>query len=155
MPWARPSVHASWRQLYYGWYIVVACNFVACMTWGIGVFNQGVFLAYYVQEYGWLRSTLSIGPTLFHLWAGIMGVFVGRLIDRRGPRPVLYLGAVTMAAATITFGLTRSPWHTYPAFFLLGTSFACLLLRHPTRLSPWAACVWPHGHCHGHVSAGV
>jgi MFS family permease len=125
------------------------------MTWGIGVFNQGVFLAYYVQEYGWLRSTLSIGPTLFHLWAGIMGVFVGRLIDRRGPRPVLYLGAVTMAAATITFGLTRSPWHTYPAFFLLGTSFACLLLRHPTRLSPWAACVWPHGHCHGHVSAGV
>jgi MFS family permease len=55
-----------------------------------------------------------------------MGIGVGRLIDRRGPRPVLLLGALCMAASTMVFGLTRSPWHTYPAFFLLGTSFACL-----------------------------
>ena len=133
------------RSLYYGWYMAAACSGVAMITWGIGVFNNGVFLGYFVDRYGWTRASLSIGPTLFHLWAGIMGIIVGRLIDRRGPRPVLLLGALAMAAGVILLGLTRQPWHTWPAFLLLGTGFACLhtvtlgkiiarwFLRHRTR----------------------
>src|SRR5262245_1587840 len=65
---------------YYGWYVVAACNVVAVMTWGIGVFNQGVFLAYFVDRYGWPRSALSFGPLLFYVWAGVAGVMIGRLI---------------------------------------------------------------------------
>lgn len=97
------------QGIYYGWYIVIVCNVVAMMTWGIGVFNPGVFLGYFVQEYGWMRATLSIGPTLFHLWAGMMGVVVGRSIDRRGPRPVLITGALMLGAGAIAFGMTRQP----------------------------------------------
>lgn len=115
-----------WRHLYYGWYIAGACNFVAMMTWGVGIFNQGVFLGYFVEQYGWARSTLSIGPTLFHLWGGITGIVVGRLLDQRGPRVVLLLGALTMGGGAVALGLVQQPWHTYPAFFLLGTGFACL-----------------------------
>lgn len=117
---------AAWRQPYYGWYVVIACNFVACMTWGIGVFNQGVFLGYFVQEYGWSRAALSIGPMLFHLWAGVAGIYIGRLIDRQGPRLVLIAGALSIGGGAIAFGLTRQFWHTYPAFLLLSTGFACL-----------------------------
>ncbi len=72
------SIHR--RGLYYGWYIVIACNVVAFMTWGVGVFNQGVFLAYFAEQHGWSRSDLSLGPTLFYVWAGAVGVGVGRLI---------------------------------------------------------------------------
>jgi hypothetical protein len=63
----RGLVRFTTKALYYGWYIVVACNFVALMTWGIGIFNQGVFLGFFEREYGWSRSMLSIGPMLFHL----------------------------------------------------------------------------------------
>jgi hypothetical protein len=63
----RRSALSVWRHLYYRWCIVVACNFVACMNWGVGVFNQSVFLGYFVQAYGWRRSILSLDPTLFYL----------------------------------------------------------------------------------------
>lgn len=42
----------SRHHLYYGWYVVGACHLVAWMTWGIGVFNQGVFLGFFTQAYG-------------------------------------------------------------------------------------------------------
>ena len=34
---------AGQRRLYYGWIIVLACNGVSCITWGVAIFNQGVF----------------------------------------------------------------------------------------------------------------
>ena len=112
--------------MYYGWYVVAACNLVAVMTWGIGVFNQGVFLGYFVAEYGWSRAELSFGPTLFYVWAGLMGIWIGRLLDRRGPRPILIGGALALGAGTVVLGLARAPWHVYVGFLLLGTGYAGL-----------------------------
>jgi len=111
---------------YYGWYIVAACNVVAMMTWGIGVFNQGVFLGYFVDSYGWPRAALSLGPMLFYVWAGVMGVLIGRQIDRRGPRIILVAGALLLGAGTTALGFAREPWHVYPGFLLLGSGYACL-----------------------------
>jgi MFS family permease len=113
-------------RLYYGWYIVAVCNVVAMMTWGIGVFNQGVFLGYFVDTYGWPRAALSFGPMLFYVWAGLVGVAIGRLIDRRGPRPILVAGALLLGAGTTTLGFASEPWHVYPGFLLLGSGYACL-----------------------------
>ena len=114
------------KRRYYGWYVVAACNVVAFMTWGIGVFNQGVFLGYFVDRYGWPRDALSLGPMLFYVWAGLAGVVIGRQIDRRGPRPILIAGALLLGAGTTALGLAAEPWHVYPGFLLLGSGYACL-----------------------------
>ena len=114
------------RRVYYGWYVVAACNLVAVMTWGIGVFNQGVFLGYFAAAYGWPRAELSLGPTLFYVWAGLVGVAVGRAIDQIGPRPVLLVGALALGAGTTALGFAREIWHVYPGFLLLGTGYGCL-----------------------------
>ena len=119
-------IGAGVRQRYYGWYVVAACNVVAFMTWGIGVFNQGVFLGYFVDRYGWPRDALSYGPMLFYVWAGLAGVVIGRTIDARGPRPILVAGALLLGAGTTTLGLASEPWHVYPGFLLLGSGYACL-----------------------------
>ncbi len=95
------------RDLYYGWYVAGACGCIAVLTNGIGVFSQGVFLAYYSQAYGWSLGLLSLGPMLFHLWAGAVGVMVGRLIDRRGTRPAHIAGALMLAAGVLALGLTN------------------------------------------------
>lgn len=128
--WSRPAAPSSprvgARRVYYGWYVVAACNLVAVMTWGIGVFNQGVFLGYFVDRYGWSRAELSVGPSLFYVWAGLVGVAVGRTIDRSGPRPILIGGALALGAGTTALGLTREVWQVYAGFLLLGTGYACL-----------------------------
>jgi len=114
------------RRIYYGWYIVVACNCVAFITWGVGIFNQGVFLGFFADRHGWSIATMSIGSTLFHLWAGIVGILVGRVIDRRGPRGILIAGAVTLSAGTVGLGLTTDLWQLFPAFLALSTGFASI-----------------------------
>ncbi|NKB56291.1 MAG: MFS transporter [Alphaproteobacteria bacterium] len=116
----------SWRDAYYGWFVVAACNGVAFITWGVTIFNQGVFLGVFVRDFGWSPATLSVGPVLFHLCAGMAGVWVGRIVDRRGPRLVLIVGAVLIGLGMIGFGMVREPWHTYPVFVLLGCGFTCI-----------------------------
>jgi MFS family permease len=119
-------LRVSIKSIYYGWIVVGACNGIAFITWGVAIFNQGVFLGYFVSEYGWSPATLSVGPTLFHLCAGLAGVPIGRIVDRHGPRIVLLGGAVLVGAGSISFGWVREPWHTYPVFILLGCGFACI-----------------------------
>jgi MFS family permease len=113
-------------RIYYGWYVVLACNCVATITWGVGIFNQGVFLAYFREAYGWSPVTMSVGATVFQLAAGAVGVFVGRLIDRRGPRAILIGGAAAMAAGAILFGYVDAEWQVFPAFVALSVGFAGL-----------------------------
>ena len=114
------------RNAYYGWFVVAACNGIAFITWCEAIFNQGVFLGYYVTAFAWSPAVLSAGPVLFNLWAGVAGLWVGRIVDDRGPRIVLLAGAALIALAMIGFGLARETWHIFPVFLLLGTGFACI-----------------------------
>lgn len=114
------------RNAYYGWVVVAACNGVAFITWGVTIFNQGVFLGVFVSDFGWSPAVLSVGPVLFHLCAGLAGVPIGRFVDAHGPRLVLLTGALLIGAGTVGYGLVREPWHTYPVFLLLGGGFACI-----------------------------
>lgn len=119
-----PADQAS--RMYYGWIIVLACNGVACITWGVAIFNQGVFAAYWIGAYGWSPASLAGAPALFQLWAGFAGIVVGRVVDRHGPRPALLAGAVFLSAGLSVIAITEALWQVYAAFLLLGTGFACI-----------------------------
>ena len=114
------------RSVYYGWIVVFACSMIACITWGVTVFNQGVFIAYFISKHHWSTASLSLGPVVFHGWAGLAGLIVGRVIDRVGPRPVLIAGASFVCLAVMSFSLVEEVWHTYLVFLVLGTGFACI-----------------------------
>jgi len=113
-------------RLYYSWVVVLACNLVACITWGVAIFNQGVFAAYWIREYGWSPATLALAPTLFQLWAGVAGVFVGRSVDRWGPKPALLVGAFFLCLSLAAVAHLEAAWQAIPAFLVMGTGFACI-----------------------------
>lgn len=113
-------------RIYYGWIIVLACNLIACVTWGVAIFNQGIYVAYYVKAFGWSLPALSIAPVLFHLTAGFAGVIVGRIVDKHGARPALIGGAVFLSVALLGLAHVSALWHVYLAFPLLGVGFACI-----------------------------
>lgn len=113
-------------RLYYGWVIVLACNLISCITWGVAIFNQGVFAAYWIAAHDWSPAALAGAPALFQLWAGFMGVLVGRSVDKYGPKPALIAGGVLLAAALAGVAHVREVWHVYPTFLMMGTGFACI-----------------------------
>lgn len=53
-------------------------------------------------------------------------MFVGRSVDRLGPKPALLAGAALICVAMAAFAHVSAVWHVYPAFLLLGTGFACI-----------------------------
>ncbi|MDA0350653.1 MAG: MFS transporter [Chloroflexi bacterium] len=113
-------------RVFYGWYIVAGCNAIALVTWGVAIFINGIFIAYFVDERGWSRASLSVGHTLFQITAGLVGILVGRTVDRRGPRSVFLVGGTVVAIGIASLGFATTVWHTYVAFTILGAGFACL-----------------------------
>lgn len=89
---------------------------------GVSVAQQGVgtlvysFLRHYhlsLAEAGTLVTVSSTGVML----AMVLG---GRIVDRRGPRPILFAAAVLATAATLLIGTVHSIVALYFSLFLLG-----------------------------------
>ncbi|OGK75470.1 MAG: MFS transporter [Candidatus Rokubacteria bacterium GWA2_70_23] len=97
---------------FYGW-IVVAVAFV---TMAIGVNTRTAFSLLFppiLDEFGWARGvtagTISVGFLISMLFTP----FLGRLMDRWGPRRVIPLGVGLICAGLVLGTLAREPWHLY------------------------------------------
>src|ERR1041385_6477431 len=101
----RPAEQSA-LQLYYPW-LVIAISFV---TVGIAFGARSafaVFLIAVIDEFHWSRGlasgALMVGAILWTFSAPVIGV----LLDRFGPRVVLAVGALAMAAGFVVSGLAR------------------------------------------------
>ena len=111
---------------YYGW-IVVAVVFV---TMAIGVNARTAFSLLYpkiLDEFGWERGLTAGAFSFGFLVSAVLSPLLGRLMDRRGPRVVMELGALLVAAGLFLATLTREPWHLYLTLgILVGAGSVCL-----------------------------
>ena len=111
---------------YYGW-IVVAVVFV---TMAIGVNARTAFSLLYpkiLDEFGWERGLTAGAFSFGFLVSAVLSPLLGRLMDRRGPRLVMELGALLIAAGLFLATLTREPWHLYLTLgILVGAGSVCL-----------------------------
>lgn len=83
--------------MFYGWRIVGVAFLTHCINTGIVFYSFGVFLSALVSDFGWSRAQVAFGFSLVTLCGAVYSPFVGRAIDRRGPRPVQLVGAGIMA----------------------------------------------------------
>lgn len=112
--------------VFYGWLIVA----VAFVTMGIGISARTAFSLLFppiLDEFGWDRG-LTAGAFSFGFLASAgFGPFLGRLMDRRGPRLVILSGVGLVALGLALAPLIRAPWHLYLTLgFLVGGGSVCL-----------------------------
>jgi MFS family permease len=125
-------------RVFYGWWIVAACLVIAILSWGLGIFGVGVSIYAISQTRGISVGAVSTAFTVSAILSAIATFFVGPLIDRYGPRPVMALGAITMAAGLALIGQVQTLTHAYGAFILSGLGNACLSVTAITAaISPW------------------
>jgi sugar phosphate permease len=127
-PRPLPALHRVAPGLYYGWIVALGCGVLSFATVGIGFYGMGVFLDALTAERGLGRAEVA-GPTsLYFVTAGLAGIGVGRLVDRRGARGAIVAGALLMALCLVALGRlreARSLWFVYPLMavgFSLSTS---------------------------------
>src|SRR5688572_25925482 len=73
----------------------------------------GVYIKPMEAEFGWSRGALSGAAAISLLLLGAAGPFVGRLADRWGPRRVIAISLVLLAAGTIGSAFVQRLWHVY------------------------------------------
>jgi len=113
-------------RFFYGW-VVVAVVFV---TMGVGVNARTAFSLLFppiLDEFGWERGVTAGAFSFGFLVSAVLSPTLGRLMDRRGPRVVMELGAGLMAAGLMLATLVRQPWHLYLTLgVLVGGGSVCL-----------------------------
>ncbi|MBI2493370.1 MAG: MFS transporter [Candidatus Rokubacteria bacterium] len=92
-----------------------------------------------LDEFGWERGVTAGAFSFGFLVSAVLSPFVGRLMDRRGPRVVIELGVGVMAAGLLLATLVREPWHLYATLgALVGAGGNCLgYTAHALFLPNW------------------
>ena len=104
------------RPVFYGWYIVATCIFVAFVTNGARN-SFGIFVLPMSEEFEWSRGTISLAAALGFLVNGFTQPFMGRLLDRFGGRRVIVSSLVVFGLATVVLSLT---FHLLFLIFMFG-----------------------------------
>jgi MFS family permease len=97
---------------FYGW-VLVGVSFV---TMAVGVNARTAFSLLYppiLGEFGWDRGVTAGVFSFGFLVSALITPFVGRLIDRRGPRIVVETGIAVMGAGLLLATVAREPWQLY------------------------------------------
>lgn len=121
-------VLVSAEKNFYGWRIVLAGTVILFVSSGIGFYGHGVILDPLRTLHGWSKATISSAVTLFFFTAGVMGLIIGRQIDRYGPKWLLIMGSVIIGAGFVLLVYIKTVWQLYAVYFIMALGFSCTSL---------------------------
>ena len=124
--------------IFYGWWTVFACFLIAFYVGGALFYGFTAFFEPIVEEFSWSYTQVSIAFSLRGLEMGILAPIMGFLVDRFGPRKLIFSGTFIAGFSLILLGLTNSLFMFYSAFILLalGTS-GCASTVLLTTIAHW------------------
>jgi sugar phosphate permease len=97
------------RPLHYAWLIVIV-TFVTLITTAGFRATPGVLIVPLEEEFGWSRSTISLGISIGLLMYGLMAPFSAALMDRFGVRRVMLVALATIAAGASLTTVMTAAW---------------------------------------------
>ena len=111
-------------KIFYGWWIVVASFLTALYVGGAVFYGFTALFEPIIAEMGWSHTQLSLAASLRGLEIGILSPFIGFLVDRVGPRKVIFAGVLATAVSLVMLSYATSLLTFYSAFALMavGTS---------------------------------
>ena len=103
------------RRVYYGWYIVGVVLAGGIPRVGLNGSFFGIFLKPLSEEFGWTRSEVAMAVTIGTLIAAGLGIYLGRVLDRFGPRWMMAGGFALLAGSYFGLAFVNS----LVAFYLI------------------------------------
>jgi predicted MFS family arabinose efflux permease len=94
--------------------VITALGIAQILAWGTSFYFPAVFAEPIVRDTGWSLGWVVGGTSIGLLVAGLISPQVGRVIDARGGRPVLFVSSLFFAAGLAGIGLAP----TLPIYLL-------------------------------------
>ena len=123
---------------HYGWLMVVVSSLIMSIGFG-SLISVSVFLKPLEAEFGWDRGLTSFAYSCASFMNGVMGIAVGRLVDRLPARPIVLTGALVLGASQILLSRIDSIWALYLIYGTMvgGLGNGCLLIPLMTNVGFW------------------
>ncbi|MDX9821568.1 MAG: MFS transporter, partial [Syntrophales bacterium] len=102
------------KNLYYGWWVVLACFVINLYVSAITFFGFTAFFEPIQHEFGWSYTQVSFATSLRGLEMGIFAPVVGFFVDRFGSRKLLLGGSIIVGIGMVLMSFTSS----LPMFYL-------------------------------------
>jgi len=129
--WKLPGV-------FYGWWIVGACFLVASLTGGFIVLGFTAFFEPIAYEFGWSYAQISLAASLRGAEVGLLAPLVGFIIDRWGPRRIMFTGIIIIGLGLLFLSRITSLSTFYGAFALIAIGISgCSATVTMTAVANW------------------
>ena len=105
-------------KVFYGWWIVIAAFFVLALS-GFFMFGMGVFFLTLEEEFSaGNRGLISLALGIAPLEGAIVGPFAGYLVDRLGPRRMMFAG-ITLLGSGFLLASTAQSMGVFVVYYLM------------------------------------
>lgn len=107
-------------RIYYGWVMVVAMIFIGATSATVAGPTFGFFIEPMQNDLGFDRALFGWANTGRMLAAAFGGLFIGKMVDRHGPRVMLAVAGSISALAIMSLGFFHPSWWLIGAFVVTG-----------------------------------
>jgi len=125
LPPSLPSRTMSGRY-FYRWNVVAATFVMALCSFGLGVYGLSVYVATLQRIHGGSAAAVSAPETVYYVAGALLTMVIGAAFERFGPRVVVCVGSVAMAAGVAALGSVTQPWQLYPRFLVMSLGWGAM-----------------------------
>jgi MFS family permease len=132
-----PVAKETASRIFYGFIIAIAAFFVLFSAYGLR-FAYGVFFKPMEEQLGLNAATTSAAYSISFFMEGVFSLISGGLADRFGPRIVLSLSSILIAAGYCLMPLVHSPWQLFLFYgIILGIGMGAMFVPLVSMTARW------------------
>ena len=125
-------------QIFYGWWIVAACFTIAMYMSGAVFYGFTAIFEPIAEEFGWSYTSISIAASIRGLEAGLLAPVAGIIVDRWGPRRLIFGGVICIGLGLLLLSQVHSIGMLYVAFILMSLGISsCGISVTVTTVANW------------------
>jgi sugar phosphate permease len=113
------------HKIFFGWWLVAACMLIALYLAAVVFYGFTAFIEPMADELGWSYTKISLGASLRGLEGGLMAPLIGMLIDRWGPRRLIFAGGIILSIGLLLLSRTTTLVMFYTAFSVIAVGVGC------------------------------
>ena len=100
----------NWKRtkIFYGWWIVAASLVIALYAGGVTFYGFTAIFEPIANEFGWSYTKISLAASLRGLEMSLLAPITGRLVDRWGPRRLIFSGVFITGLGLLLLSRTDS-----------------------------------------------
>jgi MFS family permease len=125
-------------KVFFGWWIVVAGFFIAVYIGGCIHFGFTAFFEPIADDFGWSYTQVSFAASLRGMEMGLLSPVVGLIMDRYGPRRLVFIGAALCGLGLLLLSQINSLAAFYGVFLLIALGIStCVGIVPMATVSNW------------------